>query len=186
MDYSVKKVKKKKNLKFWRAQTFDLKILKLRIILDTTVVQPSFSIFAPGFSSYMAYGISSSLKNNMELRLRIIPQTLEQISLIAYMGQTGSKKESSDHFSITYVRGYIMLTWDLGSGVRRIFTNSPLSTRAHKVHTLQIGRKGRDSWLYVEGIGNVTGRAAGTNTRLDVSPILYIGMLFIALIHKIL
>lgn len=138
-------------------------------------MQPSFSIFAPGFSSYMAYGISSSLKDNMELKLRIIPQTLEQISLIAYMGQSGSKRETSDHFSITYVRGYVMLTWDLGSGVRRIFTNSPLNVRAHKVHTLQIGRRGRDSWLYVEGIGNVTGRAAGTNTRMDVSPILYIG-----------
>ncbi|XP_003424137.1 protein eyes shut isoform X1 [Nasonia vitripennis] len=143
---------------------------------DTTVMQPSFSIFAPGFSSYMAYGVSSSLKDNMELKLRIIPQTLEQISLIAYMGQTGgSKRDTSDHFSITYVRGYLMLTWDLGSGVRRIFTNTPLNVRAHKVHTLQIGRRGRDSWLYVEGIGNVTGRAAGSNTRLDVSPILYIG-----------
>ncbi|XP_011493822.1 PREDICTED: protein eyes shut [Ceratosolen solmsi marchali] len=142
---------------------------------DTTVVQPSFSAILPGFSSYIAYGVSSSVKDHMELKMRIIPQTLEQIALIAYMGQSNSMRESSDHFSITYVRGYLMLTWDLGSGVKRIFTNSPLNIRTNKVHTLQFGRRGRDSWLYVNGIGNITGRAAGTNTRLDVSPILYIG-----------
>jgi EYS protein len=125
----------------------------------------------------MAYGVSSSVKDYMELKMRIIPQTLEQISLIAFMGQSSSKRESSDHFSITYVRGYLMLTWDLGSGVRRIFTNSPLNIRTNKVHTLQFGRRGRDSWLHIDGLGNITGRAAGTNTRLDVSPILYIGKL---------
>ncbi|CAB0028416.1 unnamed protein product, partial [Trichogramma brassicae] len=124
----------------------------------------------------MAYGVSSSLKDSMELRLRIIPQALDQISLIAYLGQSsGTRRDSSDHFSVTYVRGYLMLTWDLGSGVRRIFTSSPLSLRPSKAHYLQIGRRGRESWLYVDGIGNVTGRAAGANTRLDVSPILYIG-----------
>lgn len=120
----------------------------------------------------------------MELKLRIVPQTLEQISLIAYMGQSGSSRDSSDHISVTFVRGYIMLTWDLGSGVRRIFTNSPLNARPHKVHTIQIGRRGRDSWLYVEGVGNVTGRAAGANTRLDVSPLLYIGKFILWKIKK--
>ncbi|XP_014206902.1 protein eyes shut [Copidosoma floridanum] len=142
---------------------------------DATIYQPSFSVFSPGLSSYMAYGISTSLKDHMELKLRIVPQTLDQISLIAYMGQTGAKPDTSDHFSLTYVRGYIMLTWDLGSGVRRIFTDSPLNVRPHRVHTIRIGRRGRDSWFHVDGMGNVTGRAAGTNTRLDVSPILYIG-----------
>lgn len=148
---------------------------------DTTILQPSFSLFAPGFSSYVAYGLSASLKDSMELRMRIIPQNLEQISLIAYVGggqnsgASNTAKKSSDHLSVTYVRGYIMLTWDLGSGVRRIFTSSPINSRARKAHVLQVGRRGRDSWLYVEGVGNVTGRAAGTSTRLDVSPILYIG-----------
>ena len=124
----------------------------------------------------MAFGVSGSLKDHMELKLRIVPQTLDQISLIAYMGQSGSKRDSSDHFSLTYVRGYLMLTWDLGSGVRRIFTSTPINVRPQKVHTLHVGRRGRDSWLHVDGVGNVTGRAAGINTRLDVSPVLYIGI----------
>ena len=64
----------------------------------------------------MAYGISPSIKDSMELKMRVIPHTVEQISLIAYLGQSGSRRDVTDHFSITYVRGYIMLTLDLGSG----------------------------------------------------------------------
>ena len=150
-------------------------------------MRPSFSVLVPGFSSYIAYGISNSIKDAMELKLKVIPRTYEQISLIAYLGQSGSRQDLSDHLSITYVRGYIMLTWDLGAGVRRIFTNVPLSaatmaataSKSHIAYTIRIGRKGRDAWLAVDGIGNITGRVVGTMTRLDVSPILYIGSLFI-------
>lgn len=84
--------------------------------LDTIVIRPSFSTLVPGFSSYIAYGVSNSVRDTMELKLKLIPHTLDQISLIAYLGQSGSRQELSDHLSITYVRGYIMLTWDLGSG----------------------------------------------------------------------
>ncbi|XP_050588144.1 protein eyes shut [Bombus affinis] len=150
---------------------------------DTVIMRPSFSVLVPGFSSYIAYGISNSIKDAMELKLKVIPRTYEQISLIAYLGQSGSRQDLSDHLSITYVRGYIMLTWDLGAGVRRIFTNVPLSaatmaataSKSHIAYTIRIGRKGRDAWLAVDGIGNITGRVVGTMTRLDVSPILYIG-----------
>ncbi|CAL7951647.1 unnamed protein product [Xylocopa violacea] len=150
---------------------------------DTTITRPSFSVLVPGFSSYIAYGVSNSIKDTMELKLKLIPRTHEQISLIAYLGQSGSRRDLSDHLSITYVRGYIMLTWDLGAGVRRIFTSIPLSaatitaatSKSYIAYTIQIGRKGRDAWLAVDGIGNVTGRVVGSMTRLDVSPILYIG-----------
>ncbi|XP_043274430.1 protein eyes shut isoform X2 [Venturia canescens] len=142
---------------------------------ESAIVQPSFSVFIPGFSSYAAYGLTNAIKDGMELRMRLVPHSLDQISLIAFIGQTGTNRDVSDHFSLTYVRGYIMLTWDLGSGVRRIFTKSPLRTRAHRPHTLRVGRRGREAWLSVDGLGNITGEAAGTMTQLDVSPILYIG-----------
>lgn len=90
--------------------------LYIYILLDTIVIRPSFSTLVLGFSSYIAYGISNSVRDTMELKLKLIPHTLDQISLIAYLGQSGSRQELSDHLSITYVRGYIMLTWDLGSG----------------------------------------------------------------------
>lgn len=53
------------------------------------------------------------------------------------------------------------------------------ASKSHIAYTIRIGRKGRDAWLAVDGIGNITGRVVGTMTRLDVSPILYIGSLFI-------
>lgn len=68
--------------------------------------------------------------------------------------------------------------------MRRIFTSDSLgsismagSTGKSKTYTLQVGRRGKEAWLAVEGIGNVTGQAVGSMTQLDVSPILYIGML---------
>ncbi|XP_078051151.1 eyes shut [Augochlora pura] len=150
---------------------------------DTVITRPSLSVLVPGFSSYVAYGVSNSIKDTMELKMKLIPRTFDQISLIAYLGQSGSRRELSDHLSVTYVRGYIMLTWDLGAGVRRIFTSAPLSattitataSKSYIAHTVRVGRSGRDAWLAVDGIGNVTGRVVGSMTRLDVSPILYIG-----------
>ncbi|XP_076389101.1 eyes shut [Megachile rotundata] len=150
---------------------------------DTVISRPSFSVIVPGFSSYIAYGVSNSIKDTMELKMKLIPRSNEQISLIAYLGQSGSRRDLSDHLSITYVRGYIMLTWDLGAGVRRIFTSVPLTAIAmtatasknYIAYTIQVGRRGREAWLAVDGIGNVTGRVVGSMTRLDVSPILYIG-----------
>nr|XP_031825874.1 protein eyes shut [Nomia melanderi] len=150
---------------------------------DTVITRPSFSVLVPGFSSYVAYGVSNSIKDTMELKMKLIPRTFDQISLIAYLGQSGSRQDLSDYLSITYVRGYIMLTWDLGAGVRRIFTSVPLSattitataSKSYIAHTVRVGRRGRDAWLAVDGIGNVTGRVVGSMTRLDVSPILYIG-----------
>lgn len=85
---------------------------------ETAIVQPSFSVFVPGFSSYAAYGLTNAVKDGMELRMRLLPHSVDQISLIAFMGQSGASRDVPDHFSLTYVRGYIMLTWDLGSGTR--------------------------------------------------------------------
>ncbi|XP_014295739.1 protein eyes shut [Microplitis demolitor] len=142
---------------------------------ESIIVDPSFSVFIPGFSSYIAYGINGLIQNYMEIKMRIMPHSVDQISLIAYIGQGAVSRDTTDHFSVTYVKGYIMLTWDLGSGVRRIFTKRPLSSRSRGPYTLHVGRRGRDAWLFVDGIGNVTGQAAGTMNKLNVSPLLYIG-----------
>lgn len=88
----------------------------MKFFSESIIVQPSFSVFIPGFSSYAAYGINAVIKDSMELKMRILPHTTDQISLIAFMGQSGTGRDLSDHFSVTYVKGYIMLTWDLGSG----------------------------------------------------------------------
>lgn len=100
------------------------KVLTKRLVLsDAILVRPAFSVLVPGFASYIAYGVSTSIKDTMELKLRLIPRTFDQISLIAYFGQRSSRRDVSDHLSITFVRGYIMLTWDLGSGELSINVN---------------------------------------------------------------
>ncbi|XP_025993622.2 protein eyes shut [Solenopsis invicta] len=149
---------------------------------DAVLVRPAFSVLVPGFASYIAYGVPTSIKDTMELKLRLIPRTFDQISLIAYLGQRSSRRDVLDHLSITFVRGYIMLTWDLGSGVRRIFTSDSLTSLSvagsagkSKTYTVRIGRRGKEAWLAVEGLKNVTGQAVGSMTQLDVSPVLYIG-----------
>lgn len=68
--------------------------------------------------------------------------------------------------------------------MRRIFTSDSLTSLSmagsagkSKTYTLRIGRRGKEAWLAVEGLKNVTGQAVGSMTQLDVSPVLYIGKL---------
>lgn len=70
-----------------------------------------------------------------------------------------------------------MLTWNLGGGPRRIFTQKPLDIKEgqKQIFEIQIGRNGRQAWLSVDGKNNITGRSQGAKTRLDVNPILFIG-----------
>lgn len=59
-------------------------------------------------------------------------------------------------------------------GPRRIFTTKPVSKKEGS-HTVHVGRVGRRAWLYVEHLGNVTGRSPGSLVHLDVMPLLYLG-----------
>lgn len=79
----------------------------------------------------------------------------------------------------TMFKEYIILI-----GVRRIFTSDSLnslnvagSAGKSKTYSLRVGRRGKEAWLAVEGLSNVSGQAIGSMTQLDVSPVLYIGML---------
>lgn len=81
---------------------------------------PSFSASVHGLSSYSAYPVPMSISHNMELSLKIMPSVMDQISLILFLGQHGVHDSSADHMAISFVKGYIMLTWNLGSG--NVFT----------------------------------------------------------------
>lgn len=67
-----------------------------------------------------------------------------------------------------------MLTWNLGAGPRRIFTQKPIESSATPIE-ITVGRVGREAWLSVDGRMNVSGHAAGSLTRMDVLPVLYMG-----------
>ncbi|XP_065356774.1 protein eyes shut-like isoform X2 [Calliphora vicina] len=157
----------------------------LSIFLDATanfsdleVALPSFSGSVNGLSSFVAYTVPIPLEYSMELSFKILPQTMSQIALLAFLGQPGYHDEKSDHLAISFIQGYIMLTWNLGAGPRRIFTQKPIDFRldAPRVpYEIKVGRIGRQAWLSVDGKFNITGRSPGSVSRMDVMPILYLG-----------
>lgn len=136
---------------------------------------PSFSSSILGLSSYSAYPVPNAITHNMELSFKFVPHTMDQISLLLFLGQHGEHDSSSDHLAVSFVRGYIMLTWNLGSGPRRIFTNKPIENYDMLPHTVRLGRYGRRAWLKVDHFANVTGRSPGKLIQLDVIPTLFLG-----------
>ncbi|ODN02982.1 Protein eyes shut [Orchesella cincta] len=81
----------------------------------------------------------------------------------------------SDFFAVTFLQGFVALTWNLGSGTQRITTPSRVDNRLN-IHTLFAGRSGRQAWLKVDGMRNVTGKTPGPLYRLNSdSNELYIG-----------
>ncbi|ALC40152.1 eys [Drosophila busckii] len=142
------------------------------------VALPSFSGSVNGLSSFVAYTVPVPLEYSLELSFKILPQTMSQISLLAFLGQSGYHDEKSDHLAVSFIQGYIMLTWNLGAGPRRIFTQKPIDFRldAPRVpYEIKVGRIGRQAWLSVDGKFNITGRSSGSVSRMDVLPILYLG-----------
>lgn len=98
---------------------------------------------------------------------------------MAFLGQSGPHDEKSDHLAVSFIQGYVMLTWNLGSGPRRIFTQKPLEFHDGEddviSYHVQVIRQGRTASLYIDGKMNVTGNSPGDVARLDVAPVLYIG-----------
>lgn len=61
-------------------------------------------------------------------------------------------------------------------GPRRIFTARPIDSGARD-YLVHVGYENRRAWLYVDNLGNVTGRSPGTSVQLDIMPLLYMGMM---------
>lgn len=71
-----------------------------------------------------------------------------------------------------------MLTWNLGAGPRRIFTQKPVEWKtdgSENVYEIEVGRRGRFAWLTVDGMFNISGNAPGGMTKFEVSPVLFLG-----------
>ncbi|KAK9879790.1 hypothetical protein WA026_006852 [Henosepilachna vigintioctopunctata] len=141
---------------------------------DIKITHPYFPAMAKGWSSYVAYSIPKELSNNLEIKFKFLPTDMDQISMLLFIGQTGHHDMFSDHVAVSLIKGYVMLTWNLGSGPRRIFTNQPLQKGLND-YTVHLGLRGRRAWLYVENIGNITGRSPGSFENLDVDSVLFIG-----------
>ena len=92
----------------------------------------------------------------------------DQVALLYFLGQEGFHEYGSDYIAVSYVKGHILLTWDLGAGPRRIFTKRPVDER-YFVHSVQFGRYGRLGYLQVDNFPNITGRAPGLRENLNIT-----------------
>jgi EYS protein len=86
-------------------------------ISDLEIGQPSFFSSVGGLASYAAYPIPGAIHNSMELKFKFIPSTVEQIALMVFVGQDGFHDSRADHLSVSFIKGYVVLTWNLGSGI---------------------------------------------------------------------
>lgn len=85
--------------------------------LELETSEPYFSSSIHGYSSYAAYPIPiGGISSNMELIFKFSPTTMDQISILMFIGQSGMHDSSSDHMAVSFVKGYVLLTWNLGSG----------------------------------------------------------------------
>ena len=90
------------------------------------------------------------------------------------MGQKGTMRQGSDYLAVSYIKGHVLLTWDLGAGPRRIFTPAPVDDRIY-VHSVHLGRWGRRAWLKVDHFRNISGLAPGKLADLNVNGEFFIG-----------
>ncbi|CAG5056620.1 unnamed protein product [Parnassius apollo] len=145
---------------------------------NVEITRPSIAPITTGVSSYLIYPLSQSAMNSdrFELRLRFHTPDMEQIALLAFVGQNGQHDARSQHLALTFVKGYIMLTWNMGSGPRRVFTSRALSGRRGG-HAVRVWRRGRSAGLSVDGRHNVSGNAPAhpQHDKMTLLPYIYIG-----------
>ncbi|ERL84325.1 hypothetical protein D910_01744, partial [Dendroctonus ponderosae] len=82
---------------------------------DLQISEPYFSSTVKGLSSYVAYQLPEGVSQRMEIKFRFTPTTADQISLLLFIGQDGQHDAYSDHLAVSFVQGYILLTWNMGS-----------------------------------------------------------------------
>ncbi|XP_052757873.1 protein eyes shut [Galleria mellonella] len=143
---------------------------------NVEITRPSLAPISAGISSYLLYPLSPAAvhSDRFDLRLRFHTTDMDQISLLAFVGQAGRHDSRSQHLALTFVKGYIMLTWNMGSGPRRVFTSRALSARRGG-HAVRVWRRGRSAGFSVDGRHNASGNAPAADTHMTLLPYLYIG-----------
>ena len=111
--------------------------------------QPSFTSWVAGYSSFLTFQTPPNVNMFFEAKFHFTTNIVNQVALLLFMGQKGTMRQGSDYFAVSYIKGHVLLTWDLGAGPRRIFTPAPVDERIY-VHSVHVGRWGRRAWLKVD------------------------------------
>ena len=136
--------------------------------------QPSFTSWVVGYSSFLTYMTPPDVGMYLEAKFHFNTNVVNQVALLMFMGQKGTHRQGSDYLAVSFIKGHVLLTWDLGAGPRRIFTPAPVDERI-LVHSVHIGRLGRRGWMKVDHFKNITGLAPGKLADLNVNGEFFIG-----------
>lgn len=74
-------------------------------LTDLEITTPTFSGTINGLSSYMAYPLPIPLEHTVQFSFKISPTTMQQISLLAFIGQNGNHDDKSDHIAVSFIQG---------------------------------------------------------------------------------
>jgi len=144
--------------------------------VDAEITKAQFGGTLMGHSSYITLIPPSFVTEHFELRFHFVTDDSQQVSLLLFIGQTDqASAEHRDFMAVSFIRGHVALTWDLGSGTRRIFTASPVRISATGGHSVHIGRRGRVAWLQVNNQPTVTGRSPGPSSLLTMPTAIFLG-----------
>lgn len=89
-------------------------------ILDLEIGQPLYTSSVRGLSSFSSYPLPGVLHHSFEMRFHFITQNDDQVALLLFIGQEHDHDSSPDHIALSYIKGYVVLTWNLGSGTSLI------------------------------------------------------------------
>lgn len=84
--------------------------------VDIVVLQPSFSPTKSGYSAFVAYHLPVNIENFFVMKFRFSTHDMDQIALMLFVGQEGYHDLTSDHLAVSFIKGHVVLTWNLGSG----------------------------------------------------------------------
>ena len=94
----------------------------IHCISEIIINQPAFTSSVGGYSSYLAYPIDpKDVVTRLEAQFHFSSPSRDQVALLFFIGQEGLHEYGSDYVAISYVKGHILLTWDLGSGKKFIY-----------------------------------------------------------------
>lgn len=104
--------------KFFDANFVTLEVLLMIFLFpDVDITRPSLAPISSEISSYIIYPLSQmGSGDRFDLRLRFQTTDMDQIALLAFVGQSGRHDSHSQHLALTFVKGYVMLTWNMGGG----------------------------------------------------------------------
>ena len=116
-----------------------------------------------GHSSYLKMTPPSFIREHFELKFHLVTDDSRQVALLFYIGSEeadatttvnssstsmlpltpAATNQNKAFMAVSFIRGHIALTWDLGSGTRRIFTARPIAVNLMGGHSVHLGRRGR-------------------------------------------